>query len=77
MMHFTLVLIPHAQRFIASARAGSYLAPLRKRAVFKADLIEQGEVALLMPTDANLLGYVFVPLCLASIAFGAGLAVFT
>jgi hypothetical protein len=63
------------ERFKASARAGSYLAGLRRGARFAARGIDQDGVLLLMPREPSFT-FVYVPLLLTSAAAGALLAAF-
>lgn len=60
-----------AQRFVASAKAGTWLVAFRRRVVFRADIIEQDGVGLLMPIDSNLMGLIFPPLCIGAVFIGA------
>lgn len=57
-------------RFVASARAGSYLGRLRRRARFRAKAVDQDGVLLLMPSEPSL-GFVFVPLAVLFSTAGA------
>jgi hypothetical protein len=65
-----------AERLQASARAGSYLGRFRKRVRFAARGVEQDGVMLLMPKEPSFAFY-YVPLAVASVAIGAGLAAFS
>lgn len=64
------------ERLVASARAGSYLGRLRRRARFAALAIDQDGILLLMPREPSL-GFVFGPLAALSVAAGMLLAAFT
>lgn len=61
------------ERFVASARAGSYLGRFRRAARFAAIAIDQDGVLLLMPRDPSF-AFVFVPLAVLSVSAGAALA---
>lgn len=52
------------ERFIASAKAGTWLSSFRRRVVFRADIIEQDGVGLLMPDEHHSLGLWFLPAAL-------------
>jgi hypothetical protein len=64
------------ERFVASARAGTYLGFLRRKARFAARGIDQDGVLLLMPREPSL-SIIYVPLLLMSAAGGAALAAFS
>lgn len=60
-------------RLVASARAGSYLGRLRRRARFRAEAVDQDGVLLLMPTEPSF-GFAFVPLAVLFSTAGAVVA---
>jgi len=64
------------QRFVASARAGSFLGRFRRRARFAARAIDQDGVLLLMPREPSLAFY-WVPLAVVFTAGGAILGALT
>ena len=61
------------ERFVASARAGSWAGRLRRRARFVARAVDQDGVLLLMPREPSL-AFAYVPLLILSAACGAALA---
>jgi hypothetical protein len=67
------------QRFVASARAGSFLGRFRKSARFAARGIDQDDVLLLMPREPSLTFYwaYWAPLAIAFAAGGAMLGFVT
>jgi hypothetical protein len=63
--------ILHAgQRFVASARAGSFVGRFRRRARFAARAIDQDGILLLMPREPSLAFY-WVPLAIVFTTGGA------
>jgi len=64
-----------AQRFQASARAGSWFAGWRRSVRFAARGVEQDDVLLLMPKEPSFAFY-YVPLALLFMGGGAALAAF-
>ncbi len=63
------------QRFVASARAGTYVGFLRRGARFAVRAIDQDGVLLLMPREPSV-AIIYVPLLLLSAVAGAALAAF-